>query len=79
MRGNTVSPSAVDTRILPDFMAALGDRATNSVASAGRAGTPEEIAALICFLASEDSAWIKGQDIVIDGGMSAMAEADMLG
>ena len=78
LRGNTVSPSAVETRILPDFMAALGERATKSVARAGRAGTPEEIAALICFLAAPESSWIKGQDIVIDGGMSAMTLADSL-
>ena len=78
LRGNTVSPSAVETRILGDFMVALGERARVSVARAGRAGTPKEIAALICFLASHESGWIKGQDIVIDGGMSAMAMADSL-
>jgi NAD(P)-dependent dehydrogenase (short-subunit alcohol dehydrogenase family) len=34
----------------------------------GRAGTPEEIAALILFLASENAGWITGETIAIDGG-----------
>jgi NAD(P)-dependent dehydrogenase (short-subunit alcohol dehydrogenase family) len=34
----------------------------------GRPGTPEEIADLICFLASESAAWITGETISIDGG-----------
>ncbi len=34
----------------------------------GRIGQPEEIAALVCFLASEDAAWITGETVSIDGG-----------
>jgi hypothetical protein len=33
---------------------------------------------VILFLASPQSAWIKGQDITIDGGMSAMGMTDMM-
>ena len=50
-----------------------------NVARAGRAGMPGEIADIIVFFASPESNWIKGQDICIDGGMSAMAGSDMLG
>jgi meso-butanediol dehydrogenase/(S,S)-butanediol dehydrogenase/diacetyl reductase len=34
-----------------------------------RAGTPEDVAALVAFLASEDSAYITGQTINVDGGL----------
>jgi 3-oxoacyl-[acyl-carrier protein] reductase len=34
----------------------------------GRAGTPEEVAAAICFLASRQASYITGQSLVVDGG-----------
>jgi 2-keto-3-deoxy-L-fuconate dehydrogenase len=36
----------------------------------GRLGTPEEIAALAVYLASDDAEFITGQAVVIDGGIS---------
>ncbi len=78
LRMNCVSPAAVNTGILPDFAAAFGDRMTRNVERAGRPGTPGEVADVILFLASPGSGWIKGQDIVVDGGMSAMAECEAL-
>ncbi|NQY59977.1 SDR family oxidoreductase [Cognatishimia sp.] len=79
LRMNSVSPAAVSTGILDDFKAAFGAKAANSIARAGRPGHPQEIADVIVYLASNESAWIKGQDIVIDGGMSAMGMSDALG
>lgn len=78
LRMNAVSPAAVSTGILPDFAAAFGARMSQNIARAGRAGTPEEVAEVIAFLASPQSHWIKGQDITIDGGMSAMSLADAI-
>ncbi len=77
-RMNTVSPAAVSTGILPDFIAAFGDRVAKNVARVGRPGEPGEVADLIVFLASKESHWIKGQDLVIDGGMGALAMSDAL-
>lgn len=78
-RMNSVSPAAVSTGILDDFAVAFGDMMTKNVARSGRPGAPDEIADVIAFLASPESRWIKGQDIVIDGGMTAIATSEALG
>jgi len=79
LRMNSVSPAAVNTGILPDFARAFGDRMARNLKRAGRAGTPAEVADTILFLASPESGWIRGQDIVVDGGMDAMRESESLG
>ncbi|MDK6028863.1 SDR family oxidoreductase [Ignisphaera sp. 4213-co] len=38
---------------------------------AGRVGKPEDIAALVAFLASDEASWITGVNIIIDGGVTA--------
>lgn len=78
MRANSVSPAPVSTGILDDFMAALGERAAGALALPGRAATPHEVAEVICFMASEASCWVKGHDILVDGGVSAMVTAGEL-
>lgn len=40
---------------------------------AGRTGTPEEIAAAVAFLASDEAGWINGVELPLDGGFSASA------
>ena len=70
LRMNSVSPAAVSTGILDDFLNAFGERARKTVSRTGRAGEPDEIADVIVFLASSDSRWIKGQDLLVDGGIS---------
>lgn len=78
-RINSVSPAAVSTGILDDFIAAFGERATKNIARVGRSGHPGEIADVIVFLTSPQSAWIKGQDIPVDGGTAAIGLADAMG
>ncbi|MEM7301805.1 MAG: coniferyl-alcohol dehydrogenase [Pseudomonadota bacterium] len=79
LRANSVSPAAVSTGILDDFKSAFGARVDKAIEQVGRAGTADEVADLICFLAGPESHWIKGQDITIDGGMTALAVTEMLG
>ena len=78
IRMNAVSPAAVDTPILGDFMEAFGERASRGVAIAGRAGRPEEIAEVILFLASDEASWVSGCNIECDGGLTATLDARAL-
>ena len=71
IRVNCVCPSSVDT---PMAYAEGGEdllAAEKLLVPLGRICTPEEAAALLHFLASPESAFISGQAIMLDGGMSA--------
>lgn len=65
---NCVAPGVIDTEmnaaLTPDTVASLVEETP-----AGRLGTPEEVAKLILFLASEDAAFITGQVICQSGGL----------
>ena len=66
---NVVAPGPIET----DMLAALDDRqraAMLAMVPAGRLGAPEEIAAAIAFLASEDAGYITGTVLPVDGGLS---------
>lgn len=72
IRVNALSPGAIDT---PAFgrLPGLPREALDQFASAvplGRPGTSEEMAKAILFLASEDSAYIAGAELVADGGVA---------
>ena len=65
---NVVTPGLVDT----DMTKAITDKAQADWASAiplGRLGTTEEVAAAVCFLASDEAAYITGQVLAVNGGM----------
>jgi 3-oxoacyl-[acyl-carrier protein] reductase len=65
---NAVAPGYVET----DMTASISDKAREALLGMiplGRAGTPEEIAALVTFLASEKASYITGQVIHVSGGM----------
>ncbi|MDX8509559.1 SDR family NAD(P)-dependent oxidoreductase [Mesorhizobium captivum] len=71
VRVNAVNPGIIDTpfqdRIWPSAEAKQAFAATTVP---GRAGTPEETAAVVAFLASEDASFIAGHGLLIDGGYS---------
>ncbi|WP_111495862.1 MULTISPECIES: 3-oxoacyl-ACP reductase FabG [Marinobacter] len=65
---NSVAPGFIDT----DMTKKLDDsqrEAMMNVIPAGRLGEPEEVAAVVGFLASEQSAYITGESINVNGGM----------
>ncbi|CAM5764426.1 SDR family NAD(P)-dependent oxidoreductase [Bosea minatitlanensis] len=66
---NAIAPGVIDTPIL----AAWSDEARAKLATAqpvGRLGRPEDIAAMVSFLASAKTGFITGQTILVDGGRS---------
>jgi 3-oxoacyl-[acyl-carrier protein] reductase len=65
---NVVAPGLIDT----DMTRALSDAVRTEWASKvplARFGTPEDVAAAVCFLASDEAAYITGQVLAVNGGM----------
>jgi len=73
IRVNTLSPGAVGTHRLIASRGSLeaAERALAPKHPIGRIGRPEEIAAAAAFLLSEDSSFMTGADLLVDGGYSA--------
>jgi 2-keto-3-deoxy-L-fuconate dehydrogenase len=75
IRCNAISPGTVESPSLRERMAATGDVAAARAAfiarqPMGRLGSTNEIAEIAVLLASDDSGFMTGSNIVIDGGMS---------
>jgi 3-oxoacyl-[acyl-carrier protein] reductase len=71
---NAVAPGLIDTELTRDFTGNGAGQNGSSLLDAipaRRTGTPEEVAACIRFLASEEAAYVTGTVLPIDGGMSA--------
>ncbi|HEX4759259.1 MAG TPA: 3-oxoacyl-ACP reductase FabG [Thermoleophilaceae bacterium] len=64
---NAVAPGLVETELTAGIDA---DRFLDAV-PARRAGTPEEVAACVRFLASEDASYVTGTTLTVDGGLTA--------
>jgi 3-oxoacyl-[acyl-carrier protein] reductase len=66
---NVVAPGYIPSK-LTDAMSEEAKQATLSGIPAGRLGTPEEVAAAVRFLASEEAGYITGQVLAVDGGLA---------
>ena len=76
IRCNAIAPGTIDTPYFNDILKTSADLAATRKALAarqllGRLGTPEEIAAGILFLASDESRFATGTILTLDGGMTA--------
>jgi meso-butanediol dehydrogenase/(S,S)-butanediol dehydrogenase/diacetyl reductase len=76
IRCNAVAPGWIDTPLNESFIENREDpegfrRNIGRIHPVGRTGSPEEVAALVAFLAAEESSFITGQIYSIDGGRMA--------
>jgi NAD(P)-dependent dehydrogenase (short-subunit alcohol dehydrogenase family) len=74
VRVNAIAPGIVKTR----FARALFEEDEMGVADTyplGRLGLPEDVAAAACFLLSDRAAWMTGQTLVLDGGITGASGA----
>jgi NAD(P)-dependent dehydrogenase (short-subunit alcohol dehydrogenase family) len=67
IRVNVVSPGPIDTPGL-DFFGEEGKKALTAGIPRGTMGRPEEIAAAVTFLASDDASFVNGIELFVDGG-----------
>jgi NAD(P)-dependent dehydrogenase (short-subunit alcohol dehydrogenase family) len=72
IRVNAIAPGRVETESRAESFAGPGYRewATGRI-PLGRFGMPEEVAAAVCYLANPHAAYITGQTLVLDGGLTA--------
>ena len=75
IRVNAISPGTIDTPGLNDLLASgeAGEQRRKMVANAiplGRFGRPDEVAKAVVFLASDDSSYITGAELFVDGGFA---------
>lgn len=68
IRVNAVAPGYIDTEMLT--ASHIDVSAAKSSAALRRVGTPNDVASVVVFLASDESSYITGEVIRIDGGMS---------
>jgi NAD(P)-dependent dehydrogenase (short-subunit alcohol dehydrogenase family) len=75
IRVNAVSPGPIDTPGLHDLVASTGVaeqrlKTLSTIVPLGRLGAPDEIARAVVFLASDDSSFITGTELFVDGGFA---------
>ncbi len=75
IRSVCVVPGNIDTEALVAYGAGELEAARRQV-PLGRLGTPEEVAGVIAFLASEGGAYITGTSVVVDGGLDAWGQGE---
>lgn len=70
IRVNCVAPGIIDTPLAMDEAPDMVARNAAVYTQLGRIGTPDELAAAVHFMASDDASYVTGQTLLVDGGWS---------
>jgi 3alpha(or 20beta)-hydroxysteroid dehydrogenase len=83
IRVNCICPGAISTPIwgsLPAFSdPAAVAQVLDHIQTIPRVGRPEDVASMVLFLASDESQWITGQAMIVDGGLTVGPNNSALG
>jgi NAD(P)-dependent dehydrogenase (short-subunit alcohol dehydrogenase family) len=72
IRVNVLTPGQVASPLLEEVMDEEMKAQFESMIPRGKMGSPEEIASVALFLASDDSSYVNGMELVVDGGMTVI-------
>ena len=80
IRFNAICPGATDTNLIQTLTAAPSQpedhekwrQKLDNIFPLGRMGTPEDVAQAAAYLASDDSKWVTGVALYVDGGFTAI-------
>jgi NAD(P)-dependent dehydrogenase (short-subunit alcohol dehydrogenase family) len=72
IRVNVLTPGQVETPMMEAVMTDEMKAAFESLIPRGEMGRPEEVASVALFLASDDSSYLNGQELVVDGGTTVI-------
>jgi NAD(P)-dependent dehydrogenase (short-subunit alcohol dehydrogenase family) len=72
IRVNVLTPGQVASPMMEAVMSAEMKAVFESVIPRGEMGRPEEIASVALFLASDDSSYVNGMELVVDGGATVI-------
>lgn len=78
IRVNSIAPGTIETPLVDELAGTKEEEggkefreAQKWVTPMGRLGSPDEIASVALFLASDESSYVTGEDIAVDGGIMA--------
>jgi NAD(P)-dependent dehydrogenase (short-subunit alcohol dehydrogenase family) len=82
IRVNSISPGYIDTRLWDEYLKSVPDPSevaayTTALHPIGRRGQPEDVAEAAMYLASANSSFVTGTDLVVDGGLTIRAHSSV--